>query len=64
MKHTKFVACLLGLGATFYITMVGKMSGDVATALSVICGGYYGANSLITTTSLKNGNGHVDGSET
>jgi hypothetical protein len=64
MKHTKFIVCLLGLGATFYLTVVGRMSGDVATALSVICGGYYTGNTMITTTSLKNGNGHVDGSET
>lgn len=47
MKNRKFIACILGCVIVTWITLAGKMSGDVATALSVVIGGFYGANAAI-----------------
>ncbi len=55
MKSTKFIVCLLGVVTTLWLALVGKMDGNVTMALSVVIGGYYGANGYITGKSLVNG---------
>lgn len=55
MKHTKFVACLVGLIATVIVTVAGKMDANFTIALSVIVGGFYGSNTLNTRAALANG---------
>jgi hypothetical protein len=62
VNSTKFITCVLGIITTLWITLVGKMSGDVTMALAIVIGGYYGGNSYITGKALTNGK-HPNGLE-
>lgn len=55
MKSTKFIACVLGTVAIVWLSLAGKMDGNVALSLSVVIGGYYGGNSYINGKALANG---------
>ena len=57
MNSTKFIACVLGL----LIIAFKDVTSDMVMALTVVIGGYYGANGYITSTALKK-NGHTNGS--
>jgi hypothetical protein len=48
LNSTKFIVALVGLGVTLWVTLAGKMDGDVTMALAIVVGGYFGANSFIT----------------
>ena len=55
MKNRKFIACLLGCAIITWVTLAGKMTGDVAVALSVVIGGFYSGDTLITRAALYSG---------
>jgi hypothetical protein len=63
VNSTKFVACIMGIVTTLWITLAGKMDGDVTMAFAIIIGGYYGGNSYITGKALSNGK-HPNGAQT
>jgi hypothetical protein len=48
LNSTKFVVSLVGLGVILWVTLAGKMDGDVTMALAIVVGGYFGANGYIT----------------
>jgi hypothetical protein len=52
VNSTKFVVSLVGLGVTLWVTLAGKMDGDVTMALAIVVGGYFGANGFITGKAL------------
>lgn len=55
MNNTKFVACVMGVIATLWLAIIGKMDGNVTLCLTTVIGGYYGANAVITRKALENG---------
>jgi predicted membrane-bound spermidine synthase len=52
VNSTKFIVALVGLVVTLWVTLAGKMDGDVTMALAIIVGGYFGANGFITGKAL------------
>lgn len=53
LKSSKFIIALVGLAVTLATALAGKMDGNVMGCVSVICGGFMGANAMITRKSLE-----------
>jgi hypothetical protein len=51
VKHTKFVACILGLA----IIAFKDVTPDMVMALGIVVGGYYGGNTYITSKAIASG---------
>lgn len=52
---SKFVLALIGLGVTLWTALAGKMDANVLGCITVIIGGYMGANTAITRKALDTG---------
>jgi uncharacterized protein (DUF2141 family) len=58
LNSTKFVVCLAALA----IIAFKQVTSDMVMALTVVVGGYYGANGYITGRAFANGK-HPNGTE-
>lgn len=55
MKNTKFIIGMYSLTILLLSALVGKFTGELATAVVGICGIFCGANAWNTTKALKAG---------
>ena len=57
LKHTKLLACVLGVLCLTIAAFAGKFTGELGLAVSGMVCAFIGGNSFITGKALSNGKG-------